>query len=59
LLLSELGQPLSAEIEIVALQAGDEVLAARLIPSKGFYRAVPEMDRALSGIQFTLLNPPR
>lgn len=56
LLLSELGQPLNAEIESVALRAGDEDLAARPAPSQDFYRAGAEIDPALSGIEFTILR---
>jgi pilus assembly protein FimV len=49
---STLGQPLSAEIEIISLQAGDKDLEARLAPS--FHQS--ELDPALSAIRFAIVH---
>ena len=47
-LLSALGQPLNAEIEIVSLQPGEEDLAARLASSQAFAQAGIEPTAILS-----------
>ena len=51
---SELGRPLKAEIEIVSVQSGEEGFSARLAPS--LYQAGVEVDPALSGVQFTVVQ---
>src|SRR3954462_2752317 len=52
---SALGQPLSAEIEIVSLQAGEEdSLAARSAPSEAYRQAGIEANSALLGIRFSI-----
>ncbi len=53
--LSALGQPLLAEIEIVALQAGeDEGLSARLPPLETFASAGIDVNPALSGLRISI-----
>jgi pilus assembly protein FimV len=51
---STLGQPLSAEIEIISLLAGDEDLEARLAPSAR--QSAIEVDPALSAIRFAIVR---
>lgn len=52
---SFLGQPLRAEIEIVAVQPGEESsLEARLASGNAFAQAGIEFNPALSGIQFAI-----
>ena len=51
--LSSLGQPLKAEIEIVSLQRGEgDTLGARLAPSDVFRQANVDLNPALSSINF-------
>jgi len=53
--LSSLGQPLNAEIEIVSLQAGEEEgLAAKLASTDAFVQAGIELNPALIGIRFAV-----
>ena len=53
--LSALGQPLRAEIEIVSLQPGEEdSLSARLANREAFSQAGIEMSSALVGLQFSV-----
>jgi pilus assembly protein FimV len=53
--LSALGQPLSAEIEIVSLQPGEEEsLAARLAPTAAFREASIEFNPVLLGMRFAV-----
>ncbi|MGQ0653853.1 MAG: FimV/HubP family polar landmark protein [Betaproteobacteria bacterium] len=53
--LSALGQPLHAEIEIVSLQAGEEEgLLARLANAQAFAQAGIELNPALLGIRFEI-----
>ncbi|CAN0478064.1 unnamed protein product, partial [Phaeothamnion confervicola] len=53
--LSALGQPLSAEIEIVSLQAGEEdSLAARFAPSDAYRQAGIEFNSALINVRFAI-----
>ncbi len=53
--LSPLGQPLNAEIEVVSLQAGEEDgLSARLASPEAFTQAGIEPTAALNGMRFTL-----
>lgn len=53
--LSPLGQPLNAEIEIVSLQAGEEEgLVARLGSPEAFRQAGIEYNPALSGLLFAI-----
>ncbi len=53
--LSALGQPLSAEIEIVSLQAGEEdSLAARFAPSEAYRQAGIETNPVLIGVRFAI-----
>lgn len=53
--LSALGQPLSAEIEIVSLQPGEEEsLSARLAPSSAFREAAIEFNPVLLGMRFAV-----
>jgi len=53
--LSPLGQPLNAEIEIVSLQPGEEEgLSARLAPAEAFSQAGMEASPALAGLRFTI-----
>ena len=52
---SALGQPLSAEIEIVSLQSGEEdSLSARLAPMEAYRQAGIELNSALVSLQFTI-----
>jgi len=52
---SAIGQPLNAEIEIVALQAADEdSLTARLASMDAFRQAGIELSSALVGLQFAI-----
>src|SRR5688572_21288808 len=52
---SPLGQPLNAEIEIVALRPGEEEnLAARIASPDAFAAAGIEMSSALTGMRFTV-----
>ncbi|OAI52436.1 hypothetical protein AYO46_05525 [Betaproteobacteria bacterium SCGC AG-212-J23] len=53
-LLSALGQPLNAEIEIVSLQAGEEDLSARLGSPQAFAQAGIEANPLLSDVRFTI-----
>jgi pilus assembly protein FimV len=53
--LSPLGQPLNAEIEIVALRPGEEeALTARVAPPEAFASAGIEPSHVLSGMRFTV-----
>ena len=53
--LSSLGQPLQAEIEIVSLQAGEEEgLTARLASPEAFAQAGIELNPAVMGVKFAL-----
>jgi pilus assembly protein FimV len=53
--LSNLGQPLRAEIEIVSLQPGEEAsLDARLASGNAFAQAGIEFNPALTGLLFTI-----
>jgi len=53
--LSSLGQPLQAEIEIVSLQAGEEEsLTARLASPEAFAQAGIELNPAVMGIRFAV-----
>ncbi len=53
--LSSLGQPLRAEIEIVSLQAGEgDSLTARLASPDAFRQANIELNGALLGVQFAI-----
>jgi len=50
---SPLGQPLSAEIEIVSLQSGEEDgLTARLASPEAFRQAGVDYNSALSSVRF-------
>jgi pilus assembly protein FimV len=52
---SPIGQPLSAEIEVVSLQAGEEdSLTARLASPAAFKQAGIELSPALLGVQFAI-----
>ena len=52
---SALGQPLSAEIEIVSLQSGEEdSLSARLASPEAFRQAGIELSSALIGLQLAI-----
>ncbi|MEA3192488.1 MAG: pilus assembly protein FimV [Betaproteobacteria bacterium] len=53
-LISALGQPLNAEIEIVSLQPGEEDLAARLASNQAFAQAGIEANPVLSDVRFTI-----
>src|SRR5262245_20412600 len=53
-LLSALGQPLNAEIEIVSLQPGEEDLSARMASSQAFAQAGIEPSAILSDVRFTI-----
>ena len=54
---SALGQPLSAEIEIVSLQPGEEdSLAARLASQQAFQQAGIELTPSLLGVQFAIVK---
>ena len=53
--LSALGQPLAAEIEIVALQAGEEDgLTARIAPAAAFRDAGIEVNPVLNSVRFSI-----
>ncbi len=53
--LSALGQPLSAEIEIVSLQAGEEdSLSARFAPSEAYRQAGLDFNSVLLGVRFAI-----
>ena len=53
--LTPLGQPLNAEIEIVALRPGEEEgLVARVAPPEAFAEAGIEPTHVLSGMRFTV-----
>ncbi len=53
--LSALGQPLSAQIEIVSLQAGEEdSLSARFAPPEAYRQAGLELNSALLGVRFAI-----
>jgi pilus assembly protein FimV len=53
--LSSLGQPLKAEIEIVSLQRGEgDTLGARLAPSDVFRQANVELNPALLSVKFAV-----
>ena len=55
--LSSLGQPLNAEIEIVSLQPGEEDnLVARIAPAEAFQQAGIEPSAALLGLRFAILR---
>jgi pilus assembly protein FimV len=53
-LISALGQPLNAEVEIVSLQPGEEGLSARLASSQMFAQAGIEPTSVLSDVRFTI-----
>ena len=53
-LISALGQPLNAEVEIVSLQPGEEGLSARLASPQAFAQAGIEPNPALSDVRFTI-----
>jgi len=53
-LLSALGQPLNAEVEIVSLQPGEEGLGARLASPQAFAQAGIEANPILSDVRFTI-----
>ncbi|HUQ25819.1 MAG TPA: FimV/HubP family polar landmark protein [Burkholderiales bacterium] len=53
-LISALGQPLNAEIEIVSLQPGEEDLAARLASTQAFAQAGIDANPVLSDVRFTI-----
>jgi len=53
-LISALGQPLNAEVEIVSLQPGEEDLSARLASSQAFAQAGIEPNPMLSDVRFTI-----
>jgi pilus assembly protein FimV len=53
-LISALGQPLNAEVEIVSLQAGEEDLSARLASPQAFAQAGIEPNAMLSDVRFTI-----
>jgi pilus assembly protein FimV len=53
-LLSALGQPLNAEIEIVSLQPGEEDLSARLATQQAFTQAGIDANPILSDVRFTI-----
>ena len=55
--LSPLGQPLNAEIDIVSLQPGEEDgLVARLAPAEAFRQAGIEPSSALVGLRFAIVR---
>ena len=55
--LSSLGQPLSAEIEIVSLQPGEEDnLVARIAPLEAFQQAGIEPSPSLVGLRFAIVR---
>lgn len=52
---SALGQPLSAEVEIISLQPGeDDALTARLAPAEAFRQAGIEFNPALLSLRFSI-----
>jgi len=53
-LISALGQPLNAEVEIVSLQPGEEGLSARLASPQAFAQAGIEPNPVLSDVRFTI-----
>ena len=53
-LISALGQPLNAEVEIVSLQPGEDDLSARLGSSQAFAEAGIEPNPVLSDVRFTI-----
>src|SRR6185503_2212142 len=53
-LISALGQPLNAEVEIVSLQPGEEGLTARLASPQTFAQAGIEANPVLSDVRFTI-----
>src|SRR5258706_13074986 len=53
-LISALGQPLNAEVEIVSLQPGEEGLSARLASPQAFARAGIEPQPILSDVRFAI-----
>ena len=57
--LSTLGQPLKAEIEIVSLQRGEgDTLGARLAPSEVFRQASVDLNPALLSVKFAVQRRP-
>jgi pilus assembly protein FimV len=57
--LSTLGQPLKAEIEIVSLQRGEgDTLGARLAPSDVFRQASVDLNPALLSVKFAVQRRP-
>ena len=57
--LSTLGQPLSAEIEIVSLQKGEgDTLGARLAPGEVFRQANIDLNPALMSVKFAVQRRP-
>ena len=55
--LSSLGQPLNAEIDVVSVQAGeDEGLTARLAPSESFQQQGIDFNSALAGMRFSIVR---
>ena len=57
--LSALGQPLRAEIEIVSLQRGEgDTLAARLAPGETFRQANIDLNPALMSVKFAVERRP-
>jgi len=53
-LISSLGQPLNAEVEIVSLRPGEEDLRARLASSQAFAQAGIEPNPILSDVRITI-----
>jgi pilus assembly protein FimV len=53
-LISALGQPLNAEVEIVSLQPGEEDLSARLASPQAFAQAGIDPNPMLSDVRFTI-----
>jgi len=53
-LISALGQPLNAEIELVSLQPGEEGLTARIASPQAFAQAGIEANPVLSDVRFTI-----
>ncbi len=53
-LISALGQPLDAEVEIVSLQPGEEGLSARLASPQAFAQAGIEANPILLDVRFTI-----
>ncbi len=57
--LSTLGQPLRAEIEVVSLQKGEgDSLGARLAPADVFRQANVDMNPALMSVKFAVQRVP-